>query len=469
MPEAEEALKLAPQQPPPLATPADKLPVAKLKLPKNFNIEVFAAGLTNARSLRLGDKGTLFVSTRVLDRIYAVTDKDVELAAYNSNGKEIYREPVVVRRSSNEPDRPNDVGLIQADLPRAHLAALDLARRISRADPRPGREDIEAAIAAGLRREAAMEVAGMAAAGTVMNRVMTLLALPPESLEKVVKSPLFRFIRPLMARRVRLRQRAAPEPPPRPNDGPGARLVAALGDSPMAGVARRTIDGAWASTVLPRRTPPLPNVGVSKAKEAAAAIGAAVVTPWFEPYHQGTDWNDYEAQHDRDAYEEIITELDAALVDRYFCNFSLFQSLPDSWAIDQLFPIMPIHRLTEEPVRRGTLQDVTCDSDGKIDRFCDLKDVKEVLELHPYRRDEPYYLGMFLVGAYQDVMGSYHNLFGQTNEAQIVIEAWRQHYNRVRPHSSLGYRPPAPEIVAWPASPAVESARPAIAPSPPLN
>jgi AhpD family alkylhydroperoxidase len=155
-----------------------------------------------------------------------------------------------------------------ADLPRAHLAALDLARRVSRADPRPGREDIQAVIAAGLRREAAMEVAAMAAAGTVMNRVMTLLALPPESLEKVVKSPIFRFIRPLMARRMRVRQRA-PQPPPRPNEGPGARIVAALGDSPMAGVVRRALDGAWASTVLPRRTKALVLAVVARALACA--------------------------------------------------------------------------------------------------------------------------------------------------------------------------------------------------------
>src|SRR5204862_5793704 len=104
-------------------------------------------------------------------------------------------------------------------------------------------------------------------------------------------------------------------------------------------------------------------------------------------------------EKNRDEYEDIITDLDAALVDRYFCNFSVFQSLPDSWAIDQLFPIMPIHRLNEEPVRRGTLQDVTCDSDGKIDRFTGGRKGKPSLELHPVDEGQPYILGMFLNGA----------------------------------------------------------------------
>ena len=127
------------------------------------------------------------------------------------------------------------------------------------------------------------------------------------------------------------------------------------------------------------------------------------------------------AQGDRDTYEEIIKELDAALVDRYFCNFSLFQSLPDSWAIDQLFPIMPIHRLDEEPSRRGTLQDVTCDSDGKIDRFVGEKAGRPSLELHDIRDDEDYMLGIFLTGAYQEILGDLHNLFGDTNAVHIKI------------------------------------------------
>jgi arginine decarboxylase len=128
-------------------------------------------------------------------------------------------------------------------------------------------------------------------------------------------------------------------------------------------------------------------------------------------------------QADRDEFEDIIRDLDAAQVDRYFCNFSVFQSLPDSWAIDQLFPIMPIHRLDEEPARRGTLQDVTCDSDGKIDRFVGDKNGRPSLELHDFRDGEPYILGVFLTGAYQEILGDLHNLFGDTNAVHIRLGA----------------------------------------------
>jgi arginine decarboxylase len=125
------------------------------------------------------------------------------------------------------------------------------------------------------------------------------------------------------------------------------------------------------------------------------------------------------AKADADTYEDILPELESSLVDRYFCNFSLFQSLPDSWAIDQLFPIMPIHRLQDEPVRRGTLQDVTCDSDGKIDRFVGDKNGRPSLELHEFRDGEDYILGIFLTGAYQEILGDLHNLFGDTNAVHV--------------------------------------------------
>jgi arginine decarboxylase len=124
---------------------------------------------------------------------------------------------------------------------------------------------------------------------------------------------------------------------------------------------------------------------------------------------------------DRDEYEEIVQELDATLVDRYFCNFSLFQSLPDNWAIDQLFPIMPVHRLDEEPTRLGTLQDVTCDSDGKIDRFVGDRQGRPSLELHSFRDGEDYVLGIFLTGAYQEILGDLHNLFGDTNAVHVKL------------------------------------------------
>ncbi len=131
--------------------------------------------------------------------------------------------------------------------------------------------------------------------------------------------------------------------------------------------------------------------------------------------------------------EEVPEELDDLEKDLsaiYYVNMSVFQSAPDAWAIDQLFPIMPIHRLGEEPVERATLADLTCDSDGKIDKFIDLKDVKSLLEVHPLksvsepgsrRPHEPYLLGMFLTGAYQEIMGNLHNLFGDTNAVHIRL------------------------------------------------
>jgi arginine decarboxylase len=121
-------------------------------------------------------------------------------------------------------------------------------------------------------------------------------------------------------------------------------------------------------------------------------------------------------------WEDILAEMENILTDRYFCNFSLFQSLPDSWAIDQLFPIMPIHRLEERPTRRGTLQDVTCDSDGKIDRFVGWeRDGKRSLELHTFNPAEPYVLGIFITGAYQEILGDLHNLFGDTNAVHLRL------------------------------------------------
>ncbi len=113
--------------------------------------------------------------------------------------------------------------------------------------------------------------------------------------------------------------------------------------------------------------------------------------------------------------------LESQLSDTYFCNFSLFQSMPDSWAIKQLFPVMPIHRLTEEPTRRGVLADITCDSDGKVDCFIDLRDVKKTLELHEYTGSD-YFLGVFLVGAYQEILGDLHNLLGDTNAVHVHVD-----------------------------------------------
>jgi arginine decarboxylase len=124
---------------------------------------------------------------------------------------------------------------------------------------------------------------------------------------------------------------------------------------------------------------------------------------------------------------EELQGLEQLLSDTYFCNFSLFQSMPDSWAIKQLFPVMPIHRLHERPTRSAVLGDITCDSDGKIDQFIDRRDVKRTLPLHPLepRPDgvEPYYLGAFLLGAYQEILGDLHNLFGDTNAVHVSLDA----------------------------------------------
>lgn len=119
---------------------------------------------------------------------------------------------------------------------------------------------------------------------------------------------------------------------------------------------------------------------------------------------------------------EELRQLDKLLADKYFCNFSIFQSLPDAWAIDQLFPIMPIQRLNERPTRSATLQDVTCDSDGKITNFVTERHVSHILPVHTLRGNEPYYLGAFLVGAYQEILGDMHNLFGDTNAVHISVK-----------------------------------------------
>jgi len=122
-----------------------------------------------------------------------------------------------------------------------------------------------------------------------------------------------------------------------------------------------------------------------------------------------------------DYFPEELEGLDGLLSDTYFCNFSLFQSMPDSWAVKQLFPIMPIHRLEEEPFRLGILGDISCDSDGKVDQFIDRRDVKKTLPLHSFS-GEPYYLGAFLVGAYQEILGDLHNLFGDTNAVHVRLD-----------------------------------------------
>lgn len=116
-----------------------------------------------------------------------------------------------------------------------------------------------------------------------------------------------------------------------------------------------------------------------------------------------------------------LEDIECAIADIYYCNFSVFQSIPDSWAIDQLFPIVPLHRLLELPKRNAVLADITCDCDGKIDHFIDLHDVRNTLPLHEFKNGEDYYLGVFLVGAYQETLGDLHNLFGDTNVVSVKI------------------------------------------------
>jgi arginine decarboxylase len=138
---------------------------------------------------------------------------------------------------------------------------------------------------------------------------------------------------------------------------------------------------------------------------------------------------------------EEVKEMEVALGDQFLCNFSVFQSLLDHWALGQLFPVMPLHRLNELPDRNATIVDITCDSDGKVSKFVDLQDVKETLPLHRWIPGEPYYVGFFLVGAYQDIMGDMHNLFGRVNEMHIYLDEDedRGYYvEEVLPGSTIG-------------------------------
>ncbi|MDO4215550.1 MAG: biosynthetic arginine decarboxylase [Bacteroidales bacterium] len=125
--------------------------------------------------------------------------------------------------------------------------------------------------------------------------------------------------------------------------------------------------------------------------------------------------------HTQKHVPDELRKLDKQMSDKYFCNFSLFQSLPDSWGIDQLFPIMPIARLDEKPTRSATLQDITCDSDGKITTYVNYNQQTNYLPLHPVKPEEHYYIGVFLVGAYQEILGNMHNLFGDTNAVHISV------------------------------------------------
>jgi arginine decarboxylase len=151
--------------------------------------------------------------------------------------------------------------------------------------------------------------------------------------------------------------------------------------------------------------------------------------------------NIVELFRDAEHVPEEVREIEIAIGDQYLCNFSVFQSLLDHWALGQLFPVMPIHRLNERPDRNATLVDITCDSDGKVAKFIDLQDVKETLPLHRWQPGAPYYIGFFLAGAYQDIMGDLHNLFGRVNEMHIYLDEDEDsgHYvEEILPGSTIG-------------------------------
>ncbi|MES2437877.1 MAG: biosynthetic arginine decarboxylase [Verrucomicrobiota bacterium] len=158
---------------------------------------------------------------------------------------------------------------------------------------------------------------------------------------------------------------------------------------------------------------------------AATLRERGLAEAWF--WHILTRISNIIADLDDDIPEDL-RELSSTLVDFYYGNFSLFQSLPDSWAIDQVFPVMPIHRLDEKPRHRAVLADITCDCDGKIDRFIDKEDVAKILPLHDFKQGEPYYLAVFLVGAYQETLGDLHNLLGDTNVVGVHLEKGKPVY-----------------------------------------
>ena len=124
----------------------------------------------------------------------------------------------------------------------------------------------------------------------------------------------------------------------------------------------------------------------------------------------------------------LLQELNEKLADKVFCNFSLFQSMPDIWGIDQIFPIMPIHRLDEQPTRRAIIQDLTCDSDGRIDQYIDGQNIKKTLPVHEIDSDQPYLIGFFMLGAYQEILGDMHNLFGDTHSINIELDDQGYHF-----------------------------------------
>ena len=138
------------------------------------------------------------------------------------------------------------------------------------------------------------------------------------------------------------------------------------------------------------------------------------------------------------AHRPVFDELSEKLADKYFCNFSVFQSLPDTWAIGQLLPIAPIHRLTEQPTRRAVLQDLTCDSDGKVTQYVDQQSIESTMPVHEVKAGDDYLLGVFLVGAYQEILGDMHNLFGDTDSVNVYAdEAGRSNWGGIEEHDTI--------------------------------
>jgi arginine decarboxylase len=193
------------------------------------------------------------------------------------------------------------------------------------------------------------------------------------------------------------------------------------GDAPQP---IKDLADAWRS-VTPRRLVECYHDAVTARDEVRQMFKLGLLSLEFRAQAERLYWATCtrirDAARKLDEIPEQLADLEEVLSDTYFCNFSVFQSLPDSWAIDQLFPIVPVHRLHEQPTRKAVLADITCDSDGKIDRFVSVRDVKRTLELHPLRAGEDYYIAAFLVGAYQETLGDLHNLFGDTHVIHIRL------------------------------------------------
>jgi arginine decarboxylase len=205
--------------------------------------------------------------------------------------------------------------------------------------------------------------------------------------------------------------RVVPEEPTQPASGDEHPVLQQLAET-WKSLTRKNFQEAYHDAVhLKEETINLFNVGLLSLRERARA----------EQLFWGCCDSILKIIQDLDYVPDELEGLDKILADTYYANFSVFQSVPDHWAVKQLFPTMPLHRLNERPTRRGIFADLTCDSDGKMDQFIDLRDVKSSLELHPFN-GQPYFVGVFLLGAYQEILGDLHNLFGDTNAVHISID-----------------------------------------------